>query len=353
MNIYFPILTLDITTLRNPYLRTLIQGIKSITKDVEISLGIDLFWQPKCNNYDIIHIMWPEDLLLNNHTSIDVENRLKELKSFGVKIITTCHNFHAHVPKSEENNLVYKIVYNLSDATIHLGQISYDIFKQTYLNVEQVIIPHHVYDTLYPNLFSKQESCRKIGLPLKNRYILCMGAFRNDMEKQFVCNIARHLKGTNYYLLAPTFVERKKRRYLIRYVQFLCFILKMKIKYPRMIIKGQPVSDEELPYYYGASDLSLIHRLEILNSGNLPLAFYMGKTVIGPDTGNVASILKNTGNYTFDTQNPNSVVKVLDAALSTNLKEKGLRNRALAIKEWKTATIAQSVVNLYKQILNY
>lgn len=50
------------------------------------------------------------------------------------------------------------------------------------------------------------------------------------------------------------------------------------------------------------ADIALLQRVKILNSGSLPLNFYFGNVVVGPDVGNVGEILKKTGNPVFNVE---------------------------------------------------
>ena len=111
------------------------------------------------------------------------------------------------------------------------------------------------------------------------------------------------------------------------------------------------VKDEDLPYYYAASDTALIHRKEILNSGNLPMAFYMGKVVVGPNVGNVGTILDETSNPTFDIHKIDSLKDAIEKALVLNKQGKGEENRKYAIDNFSTERVAQLHINLYKSLI--
>lgn len=108
------------------------------------------------------------------------------------------------------------------------------------------------------------------------------------------------------------------------------------------------VSDKELPYYYAAADIALIHRKEILNSGNLPMAFYMGKVVVGPNTGNVGSLLQETGNPSFDIQDTTTLDGCIKDAMALTSQGKGEDNRRYAIKNFSSEIVAKQHRELYQ-----
>lgn len=41
------------------------------------------------------------------------------------------------------------------------------------------------------------------------------------------------------------------------------------------------ISNKDLPFYFSASDIIFIQRLDILNSGNIPMAFLLRKWLLG------------------------------------------------------------------------
>lgn len=101
-----------------------------------------------------------------------------------MKIISTCHNLYAHVKYTAFSDLLYDWVYEASDVIVHLGIYSLSLLEQKYPCVKHVIIPHHVYDTIYTRLVDKSDALAYLGLSSKYKYILCLGAFRTTEEKK-------------------------------------------------------------------------------------------------------------------------------------------------------------------------
>ena len=105
-------------------------------------------------------------------------------------------------------------------------------------------------------------------------------------------------------------------------------------------------------YYYGASSISLIHRLHILNSGNLPLGFLMKQVVVGPNRGNVGYILKTTGNPVFEPTNNDSLLEAICKAQILVRGVKGEENFKYAMENWNTARISEELYHIYKTEIN-
>ena len=95
-----------------------------------------------------------------------------------------------------------------------------------------------------------------------------------------------------------------------------------------------------------------IQRKRILNSGNLPMGFYFGKPVVGPDTGNVGEILRSTGNPVFDPGDCASVTAALLRGFECADAGLGRANRGFADREWALQKITDLLEHAYVDILS-
>lgn len=349
MKIYIPLWQNDSHELENPYVYTLVDYIKLEHPETIFAFGTDLLWSDACEEYDIIHFMWPHMFGRYIIDGMDFKGRINVLKSKGVHIISTCHNFHAHIQENEYSDKTYDIVYSQSEYIIHLGAYSKGVLEHKYPNAKHVIILHHIYDTIYPTPQSKKECLKHIGLSDRYKYILCLGAFRNENERNLVRLVGKHFKKQGCRVLAPSIMKMPVGT---KHPKVWLYALYQLYKYRRcgIITKGGFVEDTDLPFYYGASDISLIQRPEILNSGNLPMGFYMGNVVVGPNVGNVGEILRETENPVFDTQDQTSIVAAVKKGLRLSEKEKGMKNRRYCMTTCSTSICACAHFEVYKNI---
>ncbi|MCM1313298.1 MAG: hypothetical protein NC206_07520 [Bacteroides sp.] len=351
MKVYFSVN--DLYKQFNPYTWTLADGLKAIDSSVEIIWGHGYFWSDGIYSCDIVHIHWPEQLLMSHglHTAVELKDRLCELKQRGVKIVATCHNLEPHTNRSVDRVESYDVVYGMADLIFHLGEYSHSLLEKKYPHVKHVEILHHVYDTVYTNIPSYSEAIKHLHLNPQYRYVLCFGQFRNDEERKLVLGVYGELKNDGYRILAPGFspVAHRRKNIWLLFKTRLSY-LKYSLLYPGIIKSFDVVSDKDVPFYYAASDVCFIQRKDILNSGNVPLAFYMGNIVIGPDMGNVGPLLRMTKNPVF---NPNDFCSVMDAvreALRMS-NEKGLDNRKWAESNLLTETVCRRILESYRDIL--
>ena len=110
------------------------------------------------------------------------------------------------------------------------------------------------------------------------------------------------------------------------------------------------VSDERLPYYYGAADIVFIQRVKILNSGNAVMPMLFGKVVVGPDCGNVGPLLKQWGYPAFSVDNVSNLGDLVRNALQMEKAGVGLQNKERQLLEYDTIFIADKLYNAYKCI---
>lgn len=332
----------------NPFVRTLADSLQGAGVDVTCSL--DDFWH-SWNKYDVIHLQWPQLLVKGLETINPLKDNLQSIKDSGKPIVVTCHNLHPHYSKSLISDEAYDVVYDMVDCFIHMGKYSYELFKNKYPKARHEIIPHHVYDALYKFIPSRDDAIKRLHLNPKMRYVLCFGAFRHDDEREIAIRASEILGKNNGKVIAPAFSKYRLHKNILRTIEEYIKNLTYRFKYKNLIISKGFVPDEDLPYYYAASDIALIHRKEILNSGNLPMAFYMGKVVVGPNVGNVGATLHETGNPTFNIKDIESIEESIKKALLLNEQGKGEENKKYAIKNYSSDIVAEQHKKLYTTLI--
>ena len=336
----------------NPYVYTIIQGLKKNSPDIEIVSSIEEFW--KTNEfYDIIHIMWPDMLVKGRYKRFDFDNlyeRLNWFKKQGGQIVSTCHNLQPHYDR-EYYRKSYELVYANSKLIIHLGAYSLNLFEKQYPNAVNIEIPHHVYDQIYKYLPSRVEARKKLGLSEHKKYILCFGLFRSDEERSIIIDLSKQLKKHGIDIIAPTFSYVARRKNMLAETKRLLKYINFSIKYPNIKKHIGLVSNSMLPFYCCACEVALLQRINILNSGNLPLNFYFGNVVVGPNVGNIGDILNKTNNPTFDTNNiKETLLKSVLEAFEKVEKGVGENNREIALKTLSTDKVCMNLLICYNKV---
>lgn len=346
MRVFIPLIkgNDDIHKMWNPYVFTLIDCIKKEHNDVEFFYNVESFDTDEVFSFDIVHIMWASIFFYIGNVSVYTD-RLRSLKRKGIKIVSTCHNLIPHYLKGDEKRDYYKVTYQESDLIIHLGQYSKNLFDKEFSTSKQIIIPHHVYDTVYTKI-CKQE-------PVVKRYIACIGAFRDKEEVDLVKRAGETLFFTRYFILAPSLMINAhwKRRNKLALIKPLFQLMWFRWRYHIITFDKQWIDHESLVKYMNMSCMSFIPRIINLNSGNLTLGFLFGNVVIGPNAGNIGELLHNTGNPTFVPQNTESLKSAMHDGITLNKERKGIENHIYALNHWSTIMISEKHYEAYLSIL--
>lgn len=335
----------------NPFVVTLCDELNR--QGCFATMSCEKFWTT--SDYDVIHFQWPEAVFdwamkVSQNKVEKLKSRLDCLKSEGKKIIITCHNLKPHIRKDEGILSLYEIIYNRCDLFIHLGSYSKELLEKQYPDAKHVIIPHHIYDTLYKFDLDKKTCQGELNIQSDNFNVLCFGEFRNDEERNMLILLNKRCKQEQINFITPGFYKKS----LISRCLFSTPRIILKHIYYKVLgfsYKIRSLSDEELVKYFTACDAVMIQRLSILNSGNLPMAFFAGKVVVGPNIGNVGRILNDTGNPSFDPKSTESIFQSLKQAKVLCLENKGAENRIYAMNNWNTANMVKSLVTSYKELL--
>ena len=81
----------------------------------------------------------------------------------------------------------------------------------------------------------------------------------------------------------------------------------------------------------------------------MSLALLAGLPIVGPNDGNVESILRETGNFIFDRSKLNELPSIIKkAGLAENI---GKQNFDYAMKYLTTNTVADSLISFYRSCI--
>lgn len=356
------ILFANIPTPGNRFVVDLKEGLENYA---DVTWNHEEFWKME-NEYDIIHIHWPEYLsfelesyLYKPEESIPQElwdktiNCLKHWSRHS-KIIYTRHVQYPHVRHDDEFLELYRITTSYCDTVVHFANYSIQQFKSFYpehTHVKHVIIPHHNYASL-PNISTREEARKKLRIHPDAHVMLVFGSIKEN-EKPLIKKAFNAIPHSNKVLLAPGWkVLRRKiayirlREWVWKFEQWLA----SKNKSFRTNLGF--VKEEDAHYYLNAADFLFIPRTTELNSGNITLGCTFGLVVVGKDTADIGEILKETGNPTFSVGDDARLKQAILQAYQLKESEHGAKNRVLAMNEWNMNKIADAYIKEMHQLIN-
>ena len=324
----------------------------------EVVYGLERLWTDNVFDCDIVHFQWPEFVFGNQKKEFSdnditcMNHRLMQLKGKGIRIIVQVHNLKPHTRNDNNILRLYELLYLQADIIVHMGVYSRELLQPQYPNAQHVVIPHHIYDDVYSFNIPQEEARQRLHLPTDKKIILSFGKFRTEEERNFVLSLKENyqLSIINYQLsnlfLMPGFYRETLHTWNPKKLAVRIYnTCKYKLKGIKFC--NEVIPDDLMQCYFCAADVVLIQRLDILNSGNLPMAFHAGKVVVGPNVGNVGEILRETGNFTFDPHDISSAVSALQKSLTETTK--GKDNRTYATENWASDTIATTLLKIYLQ----
>ena len=332
----------------NKYISTLKDAL--LTEGIEVKCSVEDFWN-NYHQYDVVHFQWlPAQISLR--TSAETDRFVKQIDKVKnrCKIVATCHDFKPHYSTNIHLDFAVNYVYEHCDVMIHLGKYSYNHFiNQSNTRIKHCEIPHHIYNNFYHFSLDKAVSRKKLNIPLGANVMLCFGIFRKDVERNLVLKAWKKIKIQDKYLLAPGFYQLFLRRKNI----FLLSVQLVKAFYYKL--RGVHFMNEFIPHnmvetFLCASDVLMIQRAVILNSGNLSLGFHAGKIVVGPNIGNVREILEETGNPVFDPNDIPSVTKAIQEGFRLKDTELPQQNADYAMTNWNVSDVARKHIEVYQEI---
>ena len=348
----------------NPYV---VEMIKSLDRNEEIdSVLHGTFWfEQEHTDYDIIHFQWPEKLISDSTLNfIDIgklHSKINQLKK-NARIVSTVHNLYPHYREDAELINLYKLIYKKTDAFVHFGSNSIKLLKIKYPEETEgkrhVIIPHGNYKC-FGEPPGKQEARAYLKLPEEGIIVTVFGQLRSTEEYHMAEIAIKQWDKDKKILLVcgrlplrlPNIVLGRLGIHIVGGIRSAYFFIKSKMN-KNIILHEMNVPSKLVKYYCAASDIFLIPRPNILNSGNLYLGFTYGRVVVGPDVGNVGEILRKHNNPVFDPLDLSSIPKALNQAYNLMQKDVGESNRKIAFKDWDWDLISQEYVGLYRSLLS-
>ena len=251
---------------------------------------------------------------------------------------------------------LYDIVFRNADGIVHLGENSLNEFINSPLHHSKVNV--QINHPNYLNLkiqTTRNEARKKFGFKENEVVYLAFGAIRNVREEKDLISAFKKLKLKNKKLLIARSLVFKD------YISFRQFPIKrLKNEIKKFMLQRNEIAvrasshipESEMIDLFLASDVVVIPRTNQLNSGQLYLAFSFSRVVVGPETGNIGTALRQTGNFLFKPGDENSYVSALQKASANIQSELGAENYQYAVSECDINKIAKEHLQLYAVLAN-
>jgi glycosyltransferase involved in cell wall biosynthesis len=273
---------------------------------------------------DILHIHWPSNYY-NSNTCIKIlmkllifTIKLLQCRFVGVKIVWAAHNLYPQYHYAGRFPMIYnyiqklarRLIVNISHLIIAHCQAAGNLIQQHFgCKPEKIIVlPHGSLCGWFPiQGVSKTEARKKLKFPSQAFIYLCFGrieAYRGIRNLLAACK--KHLGNEDLIIIAgkPTDLSLKRRLESERP--------------PKVIFEMRYIPDEEIEYYFAASDVVVLPYENILTSGAAVTALSFGKPVIAPEMGCLPEMLDRDFSILYDPKDPEGLSNALKKAKELN-----------------------------------
>ena len=227
---------------------------------------------------------------------------------YGRPCVVTCH----HVRRSRLYDFTLKrLLRAASVLVVHTDSLKNDMEALCTCNVEHVEYPAMM-DIVE---CSQAEALSRLGLRVNDgeKVLLALGGIRHDKGLDVLLKALKNVKGKFHLIVAGEEDDFNRE-----------FILKESEGYKNHVtLKLGYLDDHEYADYMNSTDIVVLPYRKIFDGASGPLAdgAYLGKMIIGPLHKSLGKVIRdNHLGLTFETENAESLARVIDEALSVNFQ---------------------------------
>jgi len=293
----------------------------------------------RLKGYRIIHVHW----LYIFPFGFVMKGFYYFCKGLGIKVIWEMHNILPH-GYAESDRKQCRWFYEKSDAIIfHSG---HDIQRAKDLldtNTDKIhtVIPHGNFNGSYENTISKGKARNNLNIPDNSRAILCFGFIRKNRGYEYLLEAVKDMENT-IVVIAGKLEDKDVYRNLLAYEK--------RLPQLRLFVKWIP--DEEIQYYFNASDIVVLPYTDITTSGVIPLAYAFSRPVITTNIGGLRDIVNDDTGIIVPAKDVEALQNAIDNIFSRDLLAMGKCAYEYSKKEFSWERNVQKIKELYELVTN-
>jgi glycosyltransferase involved in cell wall biosynthesis len=293
----------------------------------------------RLKGYRIIHVHW----LYIFPFGFVMKGFFYFCKGLGIKVIWEMHNILPH-GYADSDKKQCRWFYEKSDAIIfHSG---HDIQRAKDLlgtNTDKIhtIIPHGNFNESYENTISKEKARNNLNIPDNSRALLCFGFIRKNRGYEYLLDAVKDMENT-IVVIAGKLEDKDVYRNLLAYEK--------RLPQLRLFVKWIP--DEEIQYYFNASDIVVLPYTDITTSGVIPLAYAFSRPVITTNIGGLRDIVNYDTGVIVPARDVEALRNAIENIFSRDLLAMGKCAFEYSRKEFSWEHNVQKIKELYELITN-
>jgi beta-1,4-mannosyltransferase len=308
---------------RNPYVSLLQQGLCQPDLHLEARVldhfSVGWMWRNR-RKVDVLHIHWLELLFVyptlgrSLRRWLSVMAGLLVARLVGMTVAYTVHNIEHHEgQRATLTRWGNRVIMALAQAVhVHDAETALTLRRDWGRRRGIYIIPHGNYMTAYPNICSRAEARKRLGLDSAAFVDLCLGRVRPYKGIEELITAFKSLDGTDALLLIagevhdPGYDERLRA---------------LAQGDARIRFDLQFVADSELQVYLNACDLCILPYRQVTTSGAAILAFSFQVPIVAPRLGCFVELAGEDGarGILYDPVSPDGLLGALRQARHCDL----------------------------------
>jgi glycosyltransferase involved in cell wall biosynthesis len=283
---------------RNPYQKELTTALRDVGAMIIPDVGLQhplLGAVRLSGRLDVLHLHWTSPFLVSKHRGYSLVkavlflNTLLCLKSTGVKIVWTVHNWVNHEgynPHFERwsNSLLCRIcdqiIVHCVEARRHITTVYH--LPQRFIS-KVTVIPHGNFIHTYANNISQEQARKQLGLNVRDTVFLYFGKIRHYKGVRSLIETFKGLPDEHVRLLIVGQPEDE---------DLYAYIVQNYQSDQRINTRLEFVPDADIQLYMNAADAVVLPFRDVLTSGTVILAMSFGKAVIAPSIGCITETLR-------------------------------------------------------------
>ncbi len=241
-----------------------------------------------------------------------------KLRKKGIKVLAITDNVIPHESRPGDKQLT-KYFLKRCDGFITMSNSVLDDISQFTDNPNKIMLPHPVYN-IFGDPVSREEGIKHLGLDSDTRYVLFFGLIRGykGLDLALKALSDEQLKDQKLKLIiAGEFYDKKEK--------YIAIIEELKLE-GKIELHDKYIPQEEVKYYFGASDCVVQPYKTATQSGITQVAYNFNKPMIVTNVGGLPEIVEDGVVGYVTTLEPNSIASAINQFYSENKLEEFEQN---------------------------
>jgi glycosyltransferase involved in cell wall biosynthesis len=300
----------------NPYVRLLADGLQAAGASVRLVSGLSLpsLLVNRRRGLDVIHLHWLELLYASPRPIVSAWRlgmillTLAAARLWGIKVVYTVHNLAQHERRTPRlNDWGNRALFRLASALHAHDAVTARALAPWASKV--YIVPHGTYIGAYPNTTDRAAARARLGLSDAGVVYLFLGGVRPYKGLELLLDAFHTLDDPHARLLVAGHAHRP---------DYAAAIAALADRDPRVRLLLRHAPDDELQFYFQASDACLLPYRAVTTSGAALLALSFGCPIVAPRLGPFPELAADGRGVLFEPDSVDDLARALRLVRQVN-----------------------------------